>query len=159
MTNTANRRTEVYGNVFENINPKVIAETKKLIQSGIWDKGMSEEDKCIYMGIWVKNVSEIYGMEKPKLYFHNDKSAKRHYKLSGGGRYYPSHNEIHLYKKISLVTLLHEFRHAMQYRLKEVKIYKKHLEKDARAWSCSLYKLSAPKSYEKAVQLGILNFY
>lgn len=155
MTNTAIAK-KVYADVFTNINKKVIAETQLLIKKGIWSKDVSDVDKAIFMGIWLKKVSEIYGMKVPKFYYTGGDEGRREYRKTGGGCYIPSHHTICLFRKPSLTTLMHEFRHAMQHQL-GVKKYKG-FEPDARAWSCSLYRLSAPKAYKRAVEKGLLHF-
>jgi hypothetical protein len=146
-----------YSEVFKNIKPEAVAITKELIKSGIWKKEVSNEDKAIYMGIWVQKMSQLYGMETPKFYFVGGKEGKREYNRTGGGCYFPTLNEMYVFKKPSLTTLLHEFRHAMQEKL-DVKEFRKNKEEDARAWSVSLYKLAAPNSYKKAVAAGIMHF-
>lgn len=148
-------REFTYSMVFTNIHPKVVEATKELIKSGIWNKDMRKEDKALYMGLWVQKVAKIYGFsEVPKFYFVDDKNE---YRRTGGGCYFPSFNEIYVFHKPSLVTLLHEFRHAMQFQL-NVKKFRDDEEEDARAWSLSLFRKAAPKSYKRAVEKGILHF-
>lgn len=144
-----------YSKVFKNVKQEVIDETKKLIKSGIWKADVSKEDKAIAMGIWVQKVAEIYEFEEvPKFYFVDN---KQEYRRTGGGCYFPALNEMYVFHKPSLTTLLHEFRHAMQHQL-NVKQFRDDVEEDARAWSCSVYRKSAPNSYKKAVEKGILHY-
>lgn len=151
------RKSKVYADVYQNIRKDVVEATKELIKAGIWKADVSNEDKAIFMGVWVQKVSAIYGMEPPKVYFIGGADGNRQYNRTGGGCYFPSTHEMYIFKKPSLTTLLHEFRHAMQNKL-NVKEYKDDCEHDARAWSCSLYRLSAPKAYKRAVEKGILHF-
>lgn len=150
-------RMFTYGGVFTKLDKRTIRLTKDLIKAGIFKKDISMEDKSIMMGIWLQKASEIYGMETPKFYLIGGADGDSGYRATGGGCYIPSHNEIHIFKKASLTTLLHEFRHAMQFQLR-VKKFRRDAEEDARAWSVSLYKLSAPNSYKRAVEKGILHF-
>ena len=145
-----------YSKVYKNIDKRTIEATKKLIKSGLWKTDMSEEHKIEICKTWVEEVSKIYKVEVPIFRFKNSEAK---YRSTGGGcyYYYPVNSEIFLYKKFSLVTLLHEFRHHVQYS-KEIKMYKNDKEEDARAWSVSLFKLAAPKSFANAVEKGILHF-
>lgn len=146
-----------YSQVFKNIKPEAIALTKELAKSGIWKKDVSKSDKAIAMGIWVQKMADLYNMERPKFYFIDGAKGKAQYRKTGGGCYIPSHHEIYVFEKPSITTLLHEFRHAMQFQL-GVKKFRGDHEEDARAWSVSLYRLSLPKSYKNAVEKGILHF-
>lgn len=146
-----------YGTVFKNIKPEVITATKELIKGGIWKSDVSNEDKAILMGVWVQKVSRIYNLPTPKFYFVGGKEGAREYNRTGGGCYFPTLNEMYVFKKPSLTTLLHEFRHCMQKQL-GVTQFRKDAEEDARAWSCSLYRLSAPNSYKKAMEKGIMHY-
>ena len=148
-------REFTYSKVFNNIKPEVVDATRDLIKSGIWKQEISKQDKAIMMGIWVQKVSEIYGFDEvPKFYFVDDKDE---YNRTGGGCYFPKLNEMYVFYKPSLTTLLHEFRHAMQAKL-NVRMFRNDAEEDARAWSISLFRKVAPKSYKKAVERGLLHY-
>ena len=146
-----------YSKVFTKIKPQAIELTRELVKSGIWKNDVSNEDKAIYMGIWVQKMSALYGMRTPKFYFVGGREGNAEYRRTGGGCYFPSLNEMYVFKKPSLTTLLHEFRHAMQTQ-KRVKCFRGDKEEDARAWSVSLYRLSCPISYKKAVDKGTMHF-
>lgn len=146
-----------YSKVFTNIKAAAVEITKDLIKSGIWKSDVSNEDKAIYMGIWVQKMSALYGMETPKFYFIGGAEGRKEYKRTGGGCYFPMLNEMYVFKKASLTTLLHEFRHAMQ-KQKGVKQFRNDAEEDARAWSCSLYRTAAPNSYKRAMEKGLMHF-
>lgn len=145
----------IYSKVYKNIKGEVIEETRQLVKNGFWKSEMSVEDKMKICVKWLQAASQIYGVEIPSLKFNP--SAAR-YNRTGGGIYTPHLKEITIYKKFSLVTLLHEFRHHMQYEIEDLKLYKGDLEHDARAWSVSLYKLALPESYKRACENGILHF-
>lgn len=147
--------TFTYSDVFKNIKGEVIQATKDLIKGGIFKKDLPKQDKAILMGLWIQVVSRAYDFEEvPKFYFVDDRAE---YNRTGGGCYFPSKNEIYIFYKPSFTTLLHEFRHAMQFQ-KGIKMFRNEHEEDARAWSVSLYKLSAPKTYKNAVEKGLLHF-
>jgi hypothetical protein len=142
-----------YSTAYTNIKSGAIDSTKKLAKNGFWKKN-HQDRKTEICKQWLKEVSAIYGIETPTFRFD---SSERMYKQTGGGYYEPSHNRITLFKKFSMVTFLHEFRHHMQHQMK-LKLYKGDIEEDARAWSVSLFKCSTPKAYENSVRKGILHF-
>lgn len=144
-----------YSTAFKQIDSRTINATQSLVKNGLWKKDLTVQQKYNICDIWVTVVSEIYGIEKPTFRFDPD---ERMYNLTGGGHYEPHANRITLFKKFSLVTLMHEFRHHMQYQMYDLKLYKGHVEEDARAWSVSLFKLALPKSYQNAVNKRILHF-
>lgn len=146
-----------YSKVFTKIKPEAVKITKELIKSGIWKSDITNEDKAIYMGIWVQKMSALYGFNVPKFYFIGGKDGAREYKRTGGGCYFPELDEMYVFKKPSLTTLLHEFRHVMQHKA-NVKRFRNDAEEDARAWSCSLYRTAAPNSYKKAMEKGIMHY-
>jgi hypothetical protein len=149
--------TFTYSKVFKNIKPEVVQATKDMVKAGIWKADVSDQDKAIAIGLWIQKCAEIYNFEAPKFYFVTGQEGAREYARTGGGCYFPHSNEMYLFKKVSITTLLHEFRHAMQFQ-KAVKMFRNDHEEDARAWSVSLYRKSLPNSYKKAVEKGILHF-
>lgn len=101
---------------------------------------------------WLNLVSEHYNMEVPAV-VHNPHA--------GAGYYLGLVNEIHM-SKPSIITLLHEFRHAMQAQGKAGPSFRPDLpedarggvEDDARAWSLSLYYAVAPRTLKRLVTEG-----
>jgi hypothetical protein len=59
---------------------------------------------------------------------------------------------------ISLVSLLHEFRHHIQNVTNTNNESDEVREEDARAWSCSLFNVADPAKFENAMSKGILKF-
>lgn len=143
-----------YSKVYKNINKKVQLATKELIKEGFWKANFSQESKIEMSINWLEKVAKIYKVDIPKFEFI-DSLAKYH--QTGGGQYNPNSKVITLFHKFSFTTLLHEFRHHMQHE-NNIKMYKNDLEEDARAWSVSLFKLVAPKSYKKAHENGTIRF-
>ena len=154
-TQTTGGNRMLYSEVFKNLNKKTIEVTRLLPKDGIWKKDVSTEEKILICEKWLKSVSEIYEVEVPKFRFSNSQSG---YFTSGGGIYSSETACITLYKKFSIVTLLHEFRHHMQYQ-NSIRMYRGEQEEDARAWSLSLYKSALPKSYQNSVDKRNLHFY
>ena len=149
---------EQYSNAFNKIKPEVLGATRWLIEQGIWDKNLTNLDKTIIMGQWVQRCASLYEIPKPIFYYkYRGKDVETKYRQTGGGIYYEDSNTIYLYKKPSLVTLIHEFRHALQCKLNpKPKLWGGSRETDARAWSLSIYKTVAPKSFERAARNGML---
>lgn len=95
--------------------------------------------------IWLRTVSSAYGMRTPKLVIDPHASS---------GFYRLPTNTIHMAYP-SVVTLLHEFRHAMQRqaaRPNSPQIVD--VEDDARAWSLSLYYKVAPRTFRRLAAEG-----
>lgn len=95
---------------------------------------------------WVQAVAGVYGFQIPALAFNRQ---------AGDGFYSPSKNEINM-SKPSIVTLIHEFRHAMQSKQVATGFSRlaRDVEHDARAWSLSLYFKVAPVSFRRLVAEG-----
>jgi len=135
-----------YGDRINDFNPQIVEATKKLIgepHSTIWKKSESYAMKS--MRTWLSEVSKLCEIKKPLLKIDSEMYAS--------GRYYADKNQIIL-PKVSVVTLLHEFAHALNHQ--------KGLpnsEDNARAWSCSLFKNAAPKHYAKAVRKNLIFFH
>jgi len=70
----------------------------------------------------------------------------------GPGRYVVRSHTIEM-SHFSVVTLLHEFRHAMQYR-PGIADVRPGSEEDARAWSLSLFRLAAPRRFRRMCDAG-----
>lgn len=128
-----------YHKHFTNISAHTIARTRFMMRD--W-KLSDEERRWNHMQAWLIVVAAQRRMEIPRLV--RDPSA-------GSGFYRPAWNEIHM-SKPSIVTLLHEFRHAMQHQGKAGRWVD--AEKDARGWSLSLYWKIAPNTLKRLVSTG-----
>lgn len=142
----------LYADVFTKIKSEVVEAARELIPA-IWKvEDVAEKEKM--MRDWLMKACLAYGVNEPEFEFRpKDVSG---YRATGGGCYFPDDNRIVLYRKASAVTLFHEFRHMLQFKA-GVRRYKNDYEHDARAWSVSLFKKARPKSYERAVNKGILH--
>ena len=144
----------MYSRKFKNIKKSVIEETKEMARK-VWT-GSNSQERFNAMVKWLEVVSEKYNIEVPQLVVDEDNLES--YFASGGGRYISGEHKIVLFHKFSVVTLLHEFRHAVQYKGNPSYRFTDDREKDARAWSMSLFKKACPKSYRKAVEKDIVHF-
>lgn len=130
-----------YHKKFSNFRPDTIFRTKLLIRG--W-KNADEQSRWDKMHLWVIFMSTNLGMDCPRLVRDFNANA---------GYYLVRENEIHM-SKPSIITLIHEFRHAMQAQGKAGNW--QDVEHDARGWSLSLYYKVAPKSLKKLVSEGMV---
>ena len=145
-----------YSDVFKNIDVRTVEATKKLVKAGIWKKDLPEHHKVLICNDWLKTVSEVYGIKVPAFRFDESEVM---YRQTGGGYYEPAYGRITLFKKFSLTTLLHEFRHHMQLqKAGNLTMYRYDIEEDARAWSMSLFKAATPKAHARAASRRIVHF-
>ncbi len=135
----------------EQVGSGTVEATRALITK-IW-RG-STKKKLAAINSFVEIVSDAYGINNyPTISFVSGAEGELAYPITGGGSYHRQSNKIVLYKKISLVTLLHEFRHAMQCLMdtdRQVAV-----EDDAAGWSHSLYYLADPERYLRAKERGL----
>lgn len=143
-----------YAKVFRKIHPETLKATIELKKAGVWKRDVSLTDKTIAMGIWITKVSAIYGIEPPKFYFVQDQTE---YARTGGGCYFPTLHEAYLFEKPSIMTLLHEFRHAVQTKKPDMPMHRNEAEEDARAWSHSVFRRALPVSYRNAMEKGLFH--
>lgn len=130
-----------YHTRFTRIKPFVQERTKFVIRH--WNNPEYRDQWAIleaWMFIVCLDERGYHGMRKPTLV--RDENA-------GSGYYLVDSNEIHM-SKPSIITLLHEFRHAMQAQGFAGRF--RDPEEDARGWSLSLYYSAAPRSLERLVR-------
>ena len=109
----------------------------------------SDDENISKMKKWLEKVAEIYQIQFPLLQIVN---------FAGQGCYRQSSNEIFMGYP-SIVTLLHEFRHAVQFQNRTpANNTSNDAEDDARAWSLSLYYKVAPRSFKRLVGLNKILF-
>lgn len=132
-----------YHKKFSRFHPKTIRLFKALRLN--WSR-LDEEQKWLQMQRFVMGASEIYGMEYPTVKIS---------RFAGDGYYSTLENKIFM-SKPSIITVVHEFRHAMQMQGKargwsgrEIDV-----EHDARGWSLSLYYKVAPITFRRLVRSG-----
>lgn len=132
---------------FQNFNARTIEATKELFRAR--PSQMDPEERKVLFKNWVDTVSDVYGMERPT--FHWDTSADH----GGGGFYTPLDHSITMSPNHpSVITLVHEFRHALQRKEKGAAMVSRDVERDARAWSLSLYYKVRPNLLKRLVREG-----
>lgn len=131
---------------FTNFDRTTIDATDGYFGSNPW-KG----DKLAKAQRWVDTVAGIYGMDAPTVAIVDPGEC------SGMGCYVPATNQI-LLPKVSVTTLFHEFRHAMQHSatctMVEAIYGDSRHEEDARAWSLSLFWIVRPERFATMVASG-----
>lgn len=135
-----------YHTRFRHVRGTTLTATKTLMSG--WG-GATEDERWTKMRTWLDAVAPTYAVPTPKLV--KDQQA-------GAGFYRGVGNEIHMAYP-SVVTLLHEFRHAMQRQLGLDRGDEDYdYEDDARAWSLSVYYAVAPRTYRRLVRSGQILF-
>lgn len=134
-----------YHRRFKRFNRRTVRATQKLLQG--WGAS-SEKLKIEKMKNWIQDVSEIYQVNFPMLKMISS---------AGSGCYNTLSNEIFM-SRASAITLMHEFRHAMQTQNKAPEFDRRQMiesrygaEDDARGWSLSLYHKVAPRTFKRLV--------
>ncbi|MGL4774499.1 MAG: hypothetical protein ACRC2K_13140 [Clostridium sp.] len=77
-----------------------------------------------------------------------------------GGLYIDASKKIIFYRELSLITVLHELRHYIQFNTSMIFVvdsYNKR-EEEARAWSSSLFYAVFPNDYKKLSDAGCIKF-
>lgn len=129
--------------VFPDLNRDVVEATHDLVKMKPWSLPRSEQQRAAFM--WLSVASHAYGLVTPRLEFDG--------RMRGNlGEYRAGVNVIRM-QKFSLVTLLHEFRHAMQAQLPRLAL-RGTIEDDALAWSCSMFYKAAPRRFRRMLKAG-----
>jgi len=134
-----------YSEIECEISPQLVAATRWLIsrkEYSIWKQPETEQNRRI--DVWAGEVSMQYGIEKPTVVI--DKSFSPSYT--------PWEHKIRL-NKVSVVSLFHEFAHAIQVRTGKPKMES---EVWARTFSCKLFKTASPLNYRRACERKTLLF-
>jgi len=147
---TTTTREKPYHRRFQHFNTGTVEATEKLFEAR--PSQLSPQERDIVFRTWVTKVSDAYGMEQPK--FNWDVEADD----VGGGYYQVDNHSINMSPEHpSVITLIHETRHALQYKEPGAPIASDDvqvLEADARAWSLSLYYTVRPALFERLVRAG-----
>jgi hypothetical protein len=101
---------------------------------------------------WLDTAADVYDLPAIGLVLTTRREA------AGSGCYLATRNEIRM-PKASVVTLFHEFRHAIQHHQPDEVWYRVDettpaVEDDARAWSLSLFHQVRPQLLASAVEAG-----
>lgn len=104
-------------------------------------RGTVEQRYVLFQWL-LEELSSIYGIPTPRLRFANVRLGSQP-GASGESFYTPMFHEIVLVNKPSVVTLLHEFAHALG-----------HGEYGAARWSLNLFKRVFPRRFERLARRG-----
>ena len=138
----------MYKQMYKNFKPEILNLTNAMFKTlpnvmgcrTVWS--MPRKEAKIIFNVWLREASKIYKVKCPKLVFEwNDETIDR---------MNPITNTITL-SKISVVNLLHEFKHWLDYNNNI-----NPSEKNARGWSVSLFNKVLPRRYTKAVEKELL---
>jgi hypothetical protein len=132
-----------YHKAFSRIDPDVARYTDALFRRR--PSRLSKDEAKQVFEDWIGNVSRSYGVPAPTLMW--DDNAV----FVGGGEYRPRGQQIRM-SKVSITTLIHEYRHHMQHL--GAPMIHPDLEEDARAWSLSLYYSVRPNLLRRLVTEG-----
>lgn len=142
-----NQWARTYHTRFRNFHSQAIEATRELFRARPSQLTQSERETVFEN--WVNTISDIYGMERPSFHW----SAEADY--GGGGFYRPSDHSITMSPNHpSVITLIHETRHALQHAGKGAPMISRDFERDARAWSLSLYYKVRPNLLKRLVREG-----
>lgn len=129
-----------YNKKYTKLNKKTInAVRKAILEKRIFR--VNSVERLEILDTLLSELSEIYGVDKPRLAVTTINE----------GYYDLMTNTIYLSNKLSLVTLLHEFKHGLQHL--------KHLQNSeniARGWSISLFSLASKKHFERAINKNLI---
>lgn len=136
-----------YHRKFRHINTQTLNATRQLLNG--W-RVANDTERWEKMQEWLNEASRVYGMRPPVLTIDPRAHA---------GFYDRGRNEIHMAYP-SIVTVMHEFRHAMQKQDKATGWDGRWatIEDDARGWSLSIYFRVAPRLFKRLVSEGKILF-
>ena len=119
---------------------KAVRVVRRVVSNGFYNK--SKEEQIEGLGKITSEICDYYNIISPKI------------AVDKGHEYYQPHNDlIGLPKSTSIISLLHELRHHIQFQAD--KCYKGHnKEEDARAWSLRVFKLACPNSFKRSIKRG-----
>lgn len=141
------RSSVAYHKRFPVISEHAVTATRRLITSRPSRLPLVAAQNALEQ--WVQETAAGYQMNPPAVIW--DEIAVH----NGGGMYDSEDHAMHLARP-SVVTTLHEFRHAMQALEvgEEPTVGTTDIEDDARAWSLSLYFNTAPETFGRLVRAG-----
>lgn len=130
-------------------HPDVMELTKWLLSG--W-KGVDTTTRVNALRVWITGSAWVYEMPIPRLQCPVPVELGGHYSTWHCARTGRSGAGTIRLPKPSVITTLHEFRHAMQHHVVDVPWW--NVEGDARAWSLSLYHQVAPERFARLVRAG-----
>lgn len=127
------------------VNRQVVKLVRELVKDGYFRQSAGAKE--VELRELNETLSEIYNIDTPTLYF--DERFPSPFYLMGA-------NRIGL-KNYSIVSYLHEFRHALQHFV-GVQYTGLTKEEDSRAYSMRVYASACPRMFVKAVKEGKILF-
>ena len=118
--------------------PGVHLAMQRFKQSEPW-RGSVSERRIKFVAL-NRELAAIYQVDSPDLEFTRLDGSS-----SGASRYVPTEHRIIMTGRLSVVTYLHEFGHALG-----------HNERQATAWSVNLFRLWFPSQFGRLLQVGHL---
>lgn len=110
---------------------------------------LDPEQRAAAFQQWADSVCRAYNITPPRIVWDTTATG------TGGGYYTPSTHTITLSpERPSVITLLHETRHALQHAPGGPSMISRDVEIDARAWSLSLYYKVRPALFRKLARQG-----
>jgi hypothetical protein len=132
---------------FRNFHARALTATQQLLRAR--PSQLDETGRHEVFRAWVDEISDIYGMERPDLQWDTDAD------MGGGGFYRAADHSITMSPNHpSVVTLIHETRHALQHKQCGAPMITDDVERDARAWSLSLYFRVRPNQFTRLARAG-----
>lgn len=136
-----------YHLAFTEFPPATIAATQTLFRAR--PSRLAPAERRAVLQEWVETISDACGMARPQVAWHPSADS------TGGGYYRPANHALVMSpNEPSVITLIHETRHAMQHTGTGPPPVSPDIERDARAWSLSLYYQTRPALFEKLVRAG-----
>jgi hypothetical protein len=135
--------SKAYSTRFGRIDQRIIDATGFL-----FDARPSSNGDLAACQRWLAEVSAVYRIPTPGL------AVVPPGQCAGSGCYLPATNQI-LLPKVSVLTLLHEFRHAVQHHRPDLRFLQTGpadgpwFEHDARGWSMSLFRTCQPRLFDR----------
>lgn len=134
----------------------------EMIDKNTFNKKLKKEVKRLGLNPSMDGVIRFYDFIKEYNDIDQDiKIMLKEEKNSvNGGLYMHYCKKIIFYEKLSLITVLHELRHYIQFNTDLIFLlnsYSKR-EEDARAWSSSLFFAVFPKEYKRLANEGRIKF-
>ena len=131
-----------YYKQYTKIKSEVVTAVKSLIDSGFFKE--NSKSKLVMIKQLNTTLCNIYSTPICEV----ELKLKA---ISNNGMFLPLENKIILFKKVSIVTYLHEFKHYLQNAKNKTQN-----EKVARGWSLSLFYLADKKALKNAVKKGYI---
>lgn len=136
---------------YPDIEEPVKEATLTLIKGKHWRE--TNDSQQAAMETWLETVSKCYGIETPSVRMDSRVPSQN-------GGYFPAPEQLILLPYFSVMTLLHEYRHHMQYCVEEL-VHRFAVDEDQSAaqldaveWSTSLFYSVAPRRFERMVNEG-----